>query len=148
MSIKYLFTKTRLTNTDIVIHLLVIVILGILVAYTNKKEHFLNPASVDYKMSPLNQKERPKGQQVDAAIFYKEPKKFTGGELFFPRHNYELTCENNSIIILPGWVTHGVKEVKIEDSVYYDGWGRYSITSFFTNMDQRILNELNESDTI
>ena len=62
------------------------------------------------------------------SYFYKEPKKFTGGELFFPKHNYELTCENNSIIILPGWVKHGVKEVKIEDSNYYDGWGRYSIT--------------------
>ena len=67
------------------------------------------------------------------SYFYKEPRKFTGGELFFPRHNYELTCENNSTIIFPGWVTHGVKEVKIEDSAYYDGWGRYAITSFFTN---------------
>ena len=79
------------------------------------------------------------------SYFYKEPKKFTGGELFFPRHNYELTCENNSIIILPGWVKHGVKEVKIEDSNYYDGWGRYSITSFFTNANQKMINE---SDTI
>ena len=77
--------------------------------------------------------------------FYKEPKKFTGGELFFPRHNYELTCENNSIIIFPGWVKHGVKEVKIEDSNYYDGWGRYAITSFFTNANQKMINE---SDTI
>ena len=79
------------------------------------------------------------------SYFYKEPKKFTGGELFFPRHNYELTCENNSIIILPGWVKHGVKEVKIEDSNYYDGWGRYAITSFFTNANQKMINE---SDTI
>ena len=79
------------------------------------------------------------------SYFYKEPKKFTGGELFFPKHNYELTCENNSIIILPGWVKHGVKEVKIEDSNYYDGWGRYSITSFFTNANQKMINE---SDTI
>ena len=79
------------------------------------------------------------------SYFYKEPKKFTGGELFFPRHNYELTCENNSIIILPGWVTHGVKEVKIEDSAYYDGWGRYAITNFFTNEN---LKTINESDTI
>ena len=77
--------------------------------------------------------------------FYKEPKKFTGGELFFPRHNYELTCKNNSIIIFPGWVKHGVKEVKIEDSNYYDGWGRYAITSFFTNANQKMINE---SDTI
>ena len=79
------------------------------------------------------------------SYFYKEPKKFTGGELFFPKHNYELTCENNSIIILPGWVKHGVKEIKIEDSNYYDGWGRYAITSFFTNANQKMINE---SDTI
>ena len=84
-------------------------------------------------------------QFLGFSYFYKEPKKFTGGELFFPRHNYELTCENNSIIILPGWVKHGVKEVKIEDSNYYDGWGRYSITSFFTNANQKMINE---SDTI
>ncbi len=79
------------------------------------------------------------------SYFYKEPKKFTGGELFFPKHNYELTCENNSTIILPGWVKHGVKEIKIEDSNYYDGWGRYAITSFFTNANQKMINE---SDTI
>ncbi len=53
MSIKYLFTKTKLTNTDIVIHLLVIVVLGLLVAFTNKREHFLNPANMDYKVDPL-----------------------------------------------------------------------------------------------
>ena len=79
------------------------------------------------------------------SYFYKEPKKFTGGELFFPKHNYELTCENNSIIILPGWVKHGVKEIKIENSNYYDGWGRYAITSFFTNANKKLINE---SDTI
>ena len=37
------------------------------------------------------------------------------------------------MIIFPGWVEHGVDEVKIEDSDYYDGYGRYSITSFFGN---------------
>ena len=79
------------------------------------------------------------------SYFYKEPKKFTGGELFFPKHNYELTCENYSTIILPGLVKHGVKEIKIEDSNYYDGWGRYAITSFFTNANQKMINE---SDTI
>ena len=102
------------------------------VRYYHNKEYYEAHADISF-------------QFLAFSYFYKEPKKFTGGELFFPRHNYELTCENNSIIILPGWVTHGVKEVKIEDSVYYDGWGRYSITSFFTYMDQRILNE---SDTI
>ena len=67
------------------------------------------------------------------SYFYKEPKKFEGGEIYFPKYKYELTCENNSIIILPGWVKHGVKEVKISDSDYYDGYGRYCISNFFNN---------------
>tara|TARA_B100001173_G_C15876107_1_gene499480 strand:- start:40 stop:690 length:651 start_codon:yes stop_codon:yes gene_type:complete len=65
------------------------------------------------------------------SYFYREPKKFSGGELYFPKYNYELTCENNSIIIFPGWVEHGVKEVTIEGSDYYDGFGRYCISNFF-----------------
>ena len=64
------------------------------------------------------------------SYFHKEPKKFKGGDLIFPRYNCQLECENNSMIILPGWVEHGVTKVSIEDSDYYDGWGRYSITSF------------------
>ena len=65
------------------------------------------------------------------SYFYKEPKKFEGGELYFPKYNYEFTCDNNSLIIFPGWVEHGVREVSINDSDYYDGYGRYCITSFF-----------------
>tara|TARA_X000000368_G_scaffold106366_1_gene82493 strand:- start:268 stop:900 length:633 start_codon:yes stop_codon:yes gene_type:complete len=72
------------------------------------------------------------------SYFYKEPKKFTGGELIFPKYDYELTCENNSVIIFPGWVEHGVKEVKIENSDYYDGYGRYCISSFFNNKMRKI----------
>ena len=67
------------------------------------------------------------------SYFYKEPKKFEGGELYFPRYDYEISCDNNSMIIFPGWVEHGVKEVKIDDSDYFDGYGRYAITSFFGN---------------
>jgi len=35
------------------------------------------------------------------------------------------------MIIFPGWVEHGVKTVKISDSKYFEGYGRYAITSFF-----------------
>lgn len=67
------------------------------------------------------------------SYFNKEPKKFSGGELYFPKYKYKYGCENNSMIIFPGWVEHGVSEVKIKDSDYYDGYGRYSITNFFGN---------------
>ncbi len=65
------------------------------------------------------------------SYFYKEPKKFKGGDLLFPKYDMKLPCDNNSMIIFPGWVEHGVRKVKIENSDYYDGWGRYAITSFF-----------------
>ena len=72
------------------------------------------------------------------AFYYihKEPKKFSGGEVYFPQYNYEYSCDNNSLIMFPGWVEHGVNKVKIEDSDYYDGWGRYAITSFFGNSQE------------
>ena len=70
------------------------------------------------------------------SYFYKEPKKFTGGNLVFPKYNYEFECHNNSVIIMPGWVEHSVSEVSIEDSDYYDGFGRYAITSFINCKDK------------
>ena len=58
MSVKYLFSKNKLSNTDIVIHLLVIIVLGLLVVFTNKKkENFLNPSSLNYNMCPLTNDE-------------------------------------------------------------------------------------------
>ena len=65
------------------------------------------------------------------SYFYKEPKKFSGGEIIFPKYDYKYSCDNNSMIIFPGWVEHGVKEVSIDNSDYYDGQGRYCISNFF-----------------
>ena len=65
------------------------------------------------------------------SYFHKQPKRFTGGELVFPKYDYSFDCDNNSLIIFPGWVEHGVNEVSIQNSDYYDGYGRYAITSFF-----------------
>ena len=71
------------------------------------------------------------------SYFYKEPKKFVGGDLEFPKYDFKLPCTNNSIVIFPGWVEHGVRKVKIKYSDYYDGWGRYAITSFFGCKDKK-----------
>ena len=54
----------------------------------------------------------------------------------FPRYNYEFACDNNSLIMFPGWVEHGVSKVSINDSDYFDGYGRYAITSFFGNKEK------------
>lgn len=71
------------------------------------------------------------------SYFFKEPKKFEGGELIFPKYDYRFNCPNNSLIMMPGWVEHGVTEVKIGNSDYLDGYGRYAITNFFTNKDKK-----------
>ena len=55
-------------------------------------------------------------------------------ELYFPKFDYELTCDDNSLIMFPGWVEHGVKKVSIKDSDYYEGNGRYCISSFINNV--------------
>ena len=65
------------------------------------------------------------------SYFYKEPKKFTGGDLIFPKYDFKVPCENNTMVVFPGWVEHGVRKVNIENSDYFDGWGRYCISSFF-----------------
>ena len=81
--------------------------------------------------------------------FNKEPKKFTGGELYFPKYDYEFSCNNNSLIMFPAWVAHGVREVKIKDSNYYDGWGRYSITHFLRLIHKDSSNESeSKSDSV
>ena len=74
-----------------------------------------------------------KFQFLGFSYFYREPKKFKGGELIFPKYDYSFQCENNSLIMMPGWVEHGVSKVSIYNSDYFEGYGRYAITSFFSN---------------
>jgi Rps23 Pro-64 3,4-dihydroxylase Tpa1-like proline 4-hydroxylase len=63
--------------------------------------------------------------------FYKQPKKFAGGELFFPQFdNYQLSCKNNSCVIFPSYFMHGVKEVHIENIDYNSGCSRYCMSQF------------------
>ena len=37
---------------------------------------------------------------------------------------------------MPAWVEDGFTKVSIKDSDYYDGFGRYAITSFFGNKER------------
>lgn len=66
------------------------------------------------------------------SYFNKEPKKFNGGEVYFPEYEYQFECNNNSLIIFPGYIEHEVKEVFIEDNDYWAGNGRYCISQFLS----------------
>ena len=74
-------------------------------------------------------------QFLGFSYFYREPKKFEGGELIFPKYDYTFDCPNNSLIMMPGWVEHGVSKISIKNSDYFDVYGRYAVTSFFSNKD-------------
>ena len=76
-------------------------------------------------------------QFLGFSYFYREPKKFEGGELIFPKYDYTFDCPNNSLIMMPGWVEHGVSKISIKNSDYVDGYGRYAVTSFFSNKDKK-----------
>ena len=78
------------------------------------------------------------------SYFYKEPKKFTGGDLIFPKYDFKVPCDNNTMVIFPGWVEHGVRKVTIKDSDYFDGWGRYCISSFLSCRDRSLLEDNDE----
>ena len=76
-------------------------------------------------------------QFLGFSYFYREPKRFQGGELIFPKYDYAFDCPNNSLIMMPGWVEHGVSKISIKNSDYFDGYGRYAVTSFFSNTDKK-----------
>lgn len=69
---------------------------------------------------------------IDASLytcltwFYKEPKRFCGGDFWFPKHDYKIEIENNMTVIFPSFVEHSVDEVKMETDKY--GNGRYCMS--------------------
>lgn len=66
------------------------------------------------------------------SYFHKEPKKFSGGEVHFPEYDYTFSCDNNTLIIFPGYIEHEVKEVLISNDEYWNGNGRYCISQFLS----------------
>lgn len=69
---------------------------------------------------------------------FKEPKKFTGGELTLFYENSEITFElnNNVTVIFPGSIMHSVSEVVMDESECGKKNGRFCLTQFlFYNGD-------------
>jgi Rps23 Pro-64 3,4-dihydroxylase Tpa1-like proline 4-hydroxylase len=74
-------------------------------------------------------------RHLDKSLFtsicwlYKEPKKFTGGNLKFPDYDYIINISNNTGILLPGCIFHQVENINMDENVP-SGYGRYSICQF------------------
>jgi predicted 2-oxoglutarate/Fe(II)-dependent dioxygenase YbiX len=62
---------------------------------------------------------------------FREPKKFTGGNLIFTKYNETVEIENNMMIMFPSHVKHEVTEVKMApEHCGYKGNGRYCLSQF------------------
>ena len=66
--------------------------------------------------------------------FYKEPKRFTGGDLVFSDYDLTIPCEENITIVFPSNQYHVVTEVKMDDEYLGKGNGRFTMTQFGTQL--------------
>lgn len=60
--------------------------------------------------------------------FFKEPKKFTGGNLVLEDFGIEIEVKNNMVVYLPSIYVHEVKPIVMEKNSV--GYGRYSMSQF------------------
>lgn len=63
--------------------------------------------------------------------FFEIPKRFEGGDLFFPEYDEKIEIQQNMTIIFPSFVLHSVEEVKMDENLNY-GFGRYCMSQFIT----------------
>ena len=68
--------------------------------------------------------------------FYREPKKFTGGNLRFPRFDMEIECKHNRVILFPSSIHHGVEKVGMEEKDMGKKLGRFTMTQFLSCADR------------
>jgi len=68
--------------------------------------------------------------------FYREPKKFTGGNLRFPGFDMEIECKHNRVIVFPSSIHHGVDKVGMEEKDMDKKLGRFAMSQFMACIDR------------
>jgi len=68
--------------------------------------------------------------------FFKEPKKFKGGEISFPEHNLTFEVTNDLTILFPANVNHSVSEISIDDEYKGKQYGRFCMSQFMNNVSR------------
>lgn len=63
--------------------------------------------------------------------FFREPKKFEGGDLVFTEFGEIVKCENNKCIVFPSALFHEVPAVEMKEQDMGKGLGRYCMSQFF-----------------
>lgn len=65
--------------------------------------------------------------------FFKEPKRFEGGNLRLTELNETVECVHNRLIMFPSYYSHEVEELKLDEKYRNKGLGRFSITHFYSS---------------
>ena len=61
---------------------------------------------------------------------YKEPKKFTGGDLYIGDSEIKIECVNNRTLVFPSMIRHKVNTIHMEEEHLNQRLGRYCISQF------------------
>jgi Rps23 Pro-64 3,4-dihydroxylase Tpa1-like proline 4-hydroxylase len=62
--------------------------------------------------------------------FYKEPKAFEGGDLYFNDFDYTIKLNNNMLVLFVGALWHESLPVSLKQNGYITGNGKYTMTQF------------------
>ena len=62
--------------------------------------------------------------------FYREPKKFDGGDLQFTDHQVQIECVNNRVIVFPSMLHHRSTPVRMSEKGTHTKNGKFCITQF------------------
>ncbi len=75
---------------------------------------------------------KDKAHATSLTWLYKEPKKFTGGDLIlsFNGQQERIELQNNRMLIIPSFIDHEVIEVKMDNKYCGNHLGRFCITQF------------------
>ena len=69
--------------------------------------------------------------------FYKEPKAFEGGDLYFNDFDYTIKLKNNMFVLFVGALWHESLPVSLKQDGHITGNGKYTMTQFL-NIDENI----------
>lgn len=63
---------------------------------------------------------------------FKEPKKFSGGDLIFPELNQSIKVKSNMAVLFPSWLDHKVDKIQMSDTIEkFKSNGRFAFTTFY-----------------
>ena len=90
------------------------------------------PVESNYENNDEYKPHRDLARLTGITWFYREPKKFTGGNLRFPEFDMEIECKHNRVIVFPSSIHHGVDKVGMEEKDMGKKLGRFTMTQFLS----------------